>query len=103
MCCAASIKALAKQFGKWHGISSLINLGTLITGKFAGLVCGGWCALVSVQWLCAEVVCALVLLVASPAPLFFFFFKCCCCKVWWQGVAGGWVWKVGCDRRCRLC
>ncbi|KAI3423407.1 hypothetical protein D9Q98_010624 [Chlorella vulgaris] len=27
----ASIKALAKQFGKWHGISSLINLGTLIT------------------------------------------------------------------------
>lgn len=24
------IKALAKQFGKWHGISSLINLGTLV-------------------------------------------------------------------------
>lgn len=29
---AAAIKALSKQFGKWHGISSLINLGALITG-----------------------------------------------------------------------
>lgn len=27
---AGKIKALAKQFGKWHGISSLINLGTLV-------------------------------------------------------------------------
>lgn len=27
---ADKIKALAKQFGKWHGISSLINLGTLV-------------------------------------------------------------------------
>ncbi|KAL4459187.1 hypothetical protein ABPG75_014052 [Micractinium tetrahymenae] len=25
-----AIKALAKQFGKWHGISSLINLATLV-------------------------------------------------------------------------
>lgn len=29
---AAAITALKKSFGNWHGISSLINLGTLITG-----------------------------------------------------------------------
>ena len=26
----AGIKALYKQFGKWHGISSLMNLGNLV-------------------------------------------------------------------------
>ena len=28
----AAISKLAKQFGKWHGISSLLNLATLVTG-----------------------------------------------------------------------
>jgi hypothetical protein len=37
---AAAIKTLAKQFGKWHGISSLINLGTLI----AAIGHGWWLA-----------------------------------------------------------
>ena len=37
---ADKIKALSKQFGKWHGISSLINLTTLIVGEWLG----GWVA-----------------------------------------------------------
>ena len=34
---ADKIKALSKQFGKWHGISSLINLTTLIVGEWVVL------------------------------------------------------------------
>lgn len=45
--CAEKIGTLAKQFGKWHGISSLINLGTLVTAVghgywlAGGLACCG--------------------------------------------------------------
>ena len=37
---AAAIKALYKQFGKWHGISSLFNLAVLV----AAFAHGWWLA-----------------------------------------------------------
>lgn len=40
---AAMIAALSKKFGKWHGISSLINLGTLVTGALGRGARGGVC------------------------------------------------------------
>ena len=46
---ADKIKALAKRFGKWHGISSLINLGTLVAAVGHGYWLAGerrmgwWC------------------------------------------------------------
>jgi len=33
---ADAITALRKQFGKWHGISSLINLAGMVVGEWVG-------------------------------------------------------------------